>query len=63
MSVSSGKARLPDFTSHDVEALAQKLYEESDPEATPWAERRLVVRDPWLAVAKKRLLAAVLPRA
>jgi hypothetical protein len=54
---------LPDFITHDVEALAQKLYEASDPEATPWAERSLVVRDPWLAVAKKRLLAAVLPRA
>jgi hypothetical protein len=48
---------------HDVEALAQKLYEESDPKATPWAERSLVVRDPWLTVAKKRLLATVLPRA
>jgi hypothetical protein len=54
---------LPEFTRHDVEALAQKLYEESDPEATPWAERSLVVRDPWLAAAKKRLLAAMLPRA
>jgi hypothetical protein len=63
MSASSGKARLPEFTKHDVEALAQKLYEESDPGATPWAERSLVVRDPWLAVAKKRLMAATLPRA
>ena len=59
MNGSSGKARLPDFSVHDVEALAQKLYEASDPEGTRWAERSLVVRDPWLAVAKKRLLAAM----
>jgi hypothetical protein len=50
---------LPDFSVHDVEALAQKLYEASDPEGTRWAERSLVVREPWLTVAKKRLLAAV----
>jgi len=43
---------------HDVEALAQKLYEASDPEGLPWAKRSHVVRDPWLAVAKKRLAEA-----
>jgi hypothetical protein len=47
---------LPDFTAHDVEALAQKLYEASDPEGLPWADRRLVMRDPWLVVARKRLI-------
>jgi hypothetical protein len=52
----SGRASLPDFTAHDVEALAQKLYEASDPEGLPWADRRLVMRDPWLAVARKRLI-------
>ena len=62
MNGSSGRARLPDFSVHDVEALAQKLYEASDPEGTRWAERSLVVRDPWLTVARKRLLAAVIPR-
>jgi hypothetical protein len=54
----SGRASLPDFTVHDVEALAQKLYEASAPEGLSWAERSLVVRDPWLAVARKKLLQA-----
>ena len=62
MNGSSGRARLPDFSAHDVEALAQKLYEASDPQGTSWAERSLVVRDPWLAVARKRLLTGVMPR-
>jgi len=53
---------LPDLNVHDVEALAQKLYEASDPQGIRWAERNFVVRDPWLAVAKKRLLAAMTPR-
>jgi hypothetical protein len=47
---------LPEFTVHDVEALAQKLYEASDPEGLRWADRKLVMRDPWLAVARKRLI-------
>jgi len=49
---------LPEFINskgRDVEALAQELYEASDPQGVPWAERSLVVRDPWLVVAKKRL--------
>ena len=62
MNGSSGKARLPDFSIHDVEALAQKLYEASDPQGTPWAERTLVIRDPWLTVARKKLVASVMPR-
>jgi hypothetical protein len=62
MNESFGRARLPDLSVHDVEALAQKLYEASDPEGTRWAERGLVVRDPWLTVARKRLLAAAIPR-
>jgi len=57
-----GRVKLPDLNVHDVEALAQKLYEASDPQGIRWAERNLVVRDPWLAVAKKRLLAAMTPR-
>jgi len=49
---------LPDFINskgHEVEALAQELYEASDPQGVPWVERSLIVRDPWLVVAKKRL--------
>jgi hypothetical protein len=47
---------LPDFTTHDVEALARKLYEASDLEGLPLADRRLVMRDPWLVAARKRLI-------
>ena len=64
MNALSGRASLPEFPNsngHDVEALAQKLYEASDPAGVPWVERSVVVRDPWLAVAK-RTLATAKPR-
>ncbi|QQP91351.1 hypothetical protein IGS68_09140 [Skermanella sp. TT6] len=47
---------MAELNRHDVEALAQKLYEASAPDGVPWSERSLVVRDPWLATARKRLL-------
>jgi hypothetical protein len=40
-----------------VEALAQQLYEQSEPGATPWARRARTVREPWLAKARKILAA------
>jgi len=48
----------PNSNRHDVETLAQQLYEASDPAGVPWVERSIVVRDPWLAAAKKTLAAA-----
>ncbi len=41
-----------------VEALAQTLYEESDPGSTPWAKRPLVVRNAWLLRAEQQLSAS-----
>lgn len=38
-----------------VEALAQALYEQSDPDGLPWAKRPLVVRDAWLLRAEQQL--------
>jgi hypothetical protein len=38
-----------------IEALAQSLYEESDPAGVPWARRPRVVRDAWLLVAERQL--------
>jgi hypothetical protein len=38
-----------------VETLAQKLYEESEPGATPWARRGRTIREPWLAKARRIL--------
>ncbi len=38
-----------------VEALAQQLYEASDPNGTPWAKRALIVRDPWLVRAEHQI--------
>ena len=37
-----------------VEALAQALYEASDPGGVPWAKRTQVVRDPWLRKAEEQ---------
>jgi hypothetical protein len=41
-----------------IETLAQQLYEESEPGATPWARRGRAVRDAWLAAARRMLEAA-----
>lgn len=38
-----------------VETLAQQLYEESEPGATPWARRGRTIREPWLARARRIL--------
>jgi hypothetical protein len=38
-----------------IETLAQQLYEQSEPGATPWAKRERTVRDAWLAKAKRVL--------
>lgn len=40
---------------HRVEALAQQLYEASDPNGTPWARRTPIVRDPWLVRAEQQI--------
>jgi hypothetical protein len=38
-----------------VEALAQSLYEASDPAGVPWARRHPVIREPWLHLAQRQL--------
>ena len=38
-----------------IEALAQALYEASDPNATPWARRNRIIREPWLALAEQQI--------
>jgi hypothetical protein len=41
---------------HSVEELAQALYEASDPNGPPWVRRGRVVREPWLTLARDRIL-------
>jgi hypothetical protein len=38
-----------------VEALAQALYEASDPTGVRWARRARVIREPWLALAEAQI--------
>ncbi len=38
-----------------VEALAQALYEADDPAGTPWVKRAQIIREPWLARARRQL--------
>jgi hypothetical protein len=38
-----------------VEALAQTLYEASDPSGVPWVKRTQIVRDPWLQQAEQQI--------
>jgi hypothetical protein len=38
-----------------VEALAQALYEASDPNGVPWARRARVIREPWLRLAEAQI--------
>ena len=41
-----------------VEALAQALYEAENPVGTAWAKRAPIIRDPWIARARRQLSAA-----
>jgi len=38
-----------------VEALAQTLYEASDPSGVPWVKRSRIVRDAWLQRAEQQI--------
>lgn len=38
-----------------IEAVAEALYEASNPDGVAWAKRSRVVRDPWLARARQHL--------
>ena len=38
-----------------VEALAQALYEASDPAGVPWVRRARVIREAWLLLAEEQL--------
>ena len=38
-----------------VEALAEVLYEASNPGGVAWAKRPRIVREPWLARARQQL--------
>jgi hypothetical protein len=38
-----------------VEALAQALYEASDPAGVPWVRRRPIIREPWLVLAAQQI--------
>lgn len=37
-----------------IETLAQTLYEADNPTGVPWARRDRIVRDAWLAAARRR---------
>jgi len=41
-----------------VEALAQSLYEAQDQGGIAWAKRTLVIREPWLLLARRQRQAA-----
>jgi len=41
-----------------VEALAQRLYEASDPDGLPWVKRTRIIRDAWLLTAERQLSSA-----
>ena len=45
-----------------VEALAQSLYEKSDPSGIPWVKRGQAIREPWLQVARKQIAQSENPR-
>ena len=38
-----------------VEALAEALYEASDPVGVPWARRARIIREPWLRLAEAQI--------
>jgi hypothetical protein len=47
-----------EHTSTEVEALAQALYEASDPEGVAWVRRGRTIRDAWLESARRKLAEA-----
>lgn len=50
-------ARPDGLDPHEVEELAQRLYEGADRVGVAWARRDLIIREMWCAVAAERLLA------
>jgi hypothetical protein len=50
--------RIPAERRLSVEALAQALYEASDPDGAPWARRARVIREAWLMVADEQISTA-----
>jgi hypothetical protein len=44
-----------------VEALAQALYEAEDPGGIAWTKRAQIIREPWIARARRQLIAAPPP--
>jgi hypothetical protein len=44
-----------------IEALAQALYEAEDPGGVSWAKRVQIIREPWLARARRQLQAGQAP--
>jgi hypothetical protein len=47
-----------EHTSTEIEALAQALYEASDPEGVAWVRRGRTIRDAWLESARRKLAEA-----
>lgn len=52
------KAKVAEHTSTEIQALAQALYEASDPEGLAWARRGRTIRDAWVESARKKLAEA-----
>lgn len=53
-----GNAKVANHTSTEIEALAQALYEASDPKGVAWVRRGRSVRDAWLDSARRKLAEA-----
>jgi hypothetical protein len=51
----TGDAEAKAVRRRSVEALAQALYEGSDPGGIPWVRRPPVVRDAWLLLAEQQI--------
>jgi hypothetical protein len=47
--------RIPADHRAAVEALAQALYEASDPDGAPWVRRTRDIREAWLMVANEQI--------
>ena len=47
-----------EHTSREIEALAQALYEASDPQGLAWARRGRTIRDAWVESARRKLAEA-----
>jgi hypothetical protein len=47
-----------EHTTREIEALAQALYEASDPHGLAWARRSRTIRDAWIESARKTLAEA-----